>query len=270
MSPEGGLLQRIRRRPLAAALAAAALALAVLAAIAGLPGLPGVTPHSQPAALAAATGSSAGGAGAATVSASGSGSVQATPDWATLQVGVRTRAASAQAAAEANAGAVQKLIQALRQAGVDAKEIRTSEYSLGPVYGTGGPSPAPSGYEAVHTLSVGVPADRAGAVLDAATQAGANQAGGVVFDVRDRTSLERQATNLAIDDARGRAEAAAQQAGLRLTGIRSLQLASGGVPIPFGVRAVEAASAAVPVPVQPGQLTVTATVDVVFDAVPAH
>lgn len=246
-------------------LAAALLALLGLLALLVLPGLP--VPLRRPpqaAALAAPAGSAD---GTATLTVGGSGSVQATPDWARLQLGVRVRAASAQAASQAAGAAMEKVLQALRQAGVDSRQIQTSDYSLAPVYGPEGTAAAPSAYEAVHMLSVGVPADRAGAVLDAAAQAGANQSGGVVFDLRDRSALERQAVQLAIDDARERAQAAAAHAGLRLLGLRSLQVGDAGSPIPFAVRSLPAAEAAVPL--QPGQLTVTATVQAVFDAAPA-
>lgn len=249
------------RRALLPFLAAVVLLAAGLVAL-GLPPLRQAAPE-------AAAADVNGAAGSPTLSVSGSGSVRVAPDWARLQVGVRTQAATAQAAAQQNTAAIARVIDALHQAGVPDKEIQTSDYSLGPAFEPGPSSSRPSGYQAIHMLSVGVPADRAGAVLDAATEAGANQVGGVTFDVRDRDSLERQATNQAIDQARQAAEAAAAHAGLRLAGIRSLQVGSSGpVPLAFSMRA-PAVKEAASVPVQPGELTVTATVSVVFDVAPA-
>ena len=106
--------------------------------------------------------------------------------------------------------------------------------------------------------------DDAGAVIDAATAAGATNVNGVSFEVGDPTAAQDQARAQAIQSARTKAEAMAKVAGVSVTGVVSISEASVTAPIPY-VAAGAAASDAVKTPVSPGTSDVDATVTMVFE-----
>ncbi len=68
----------------------------------------------------------------------GQGEVRVRPDMAVITIGVVTGDKTSQAAARANAEAAQKVQNAVRAAGVAEKDIQTVNYSIDPVYVSGG------------------------------------------------------------------------------------------------------------------------------------
>jgi uncharacterized protein YggE len=159
------------------------------------------------------------------------------------------------------------VLAALKRLGVKDEDLRTSGVSLQPNYGR--QPDQIDGYIATNSVSVTVQdVKRVGEFLDATVTAGANQAGGIQFGIKDDTAFRRQALEQAVKGARARADAIAGAAGLRVVGIQSLtDVSSGATPPPLpGPRLAAAAAdgASAQVPVQPGQLTVTARVQVVY------
>ena len=104
--------------------------------------------------------------------------------------------------------------------------------------------------------------DVAGKVLSAATAAGADQLYGIRFEIEDPSTLQGEARQKAVADARTRAERLAQLAGLKLgpaVSIVELDGGAGGPIMPMASMArMEAA------PVERGELTVTSTVQIVY------
>jgi uncharacterized protein YggE len=202
------------------------------------------------------------------IAVTGEGQVSAAPDQALVNLGVQTEAPSAQAAMQANSQAIAAVIAAVQGTGVPAANIRTVGVNVSPVMAPARPGegtpPQTVGYRATNTINVTVDdVSRAGAVLDAGIGAGANVANGLRFGFKDDGALRRQALDQAARAARADAEALAGALGVRISGIRSVeeQGGGGGGPVPLAARA-EASSA---VPVEPGLLTVTASVRIVFD-----
>src|SRR5215210_7193008 len=127
-----------------------------------------------------AGGASSEAAGGITVT--GSGSVSAVPDQAQLSVGVTTKGSTAREALLANADRMREVIDALESAGVAPRDIRTQDVSVGQNYEKG-----PEGYTATNSVAVRIrQVDRVGAVLEAASAAGANQVYGPSL-TRDNT-----------------------------------------------------------------------------------
>jgi uncharacterized protein YggE len=221
-------------------LAAAGLALVAFAGAVGLPDLAGA----QDAA-----------ASEDTVTASGVGSVQAVPNEAQMSFGVESRAATAKAAVAANADAMRKLLNALRQAG--AREIQTQWVSVYPVSGENGTI---DGYSASNSVSAVSDVGDAPALIDAAVEAGANQVSGPGMSSSNAEELYRQALAKAIDEARERAQVLAKAAGRSLGEITSIVEGSAASPLPYAERAALDAST----PIVPGQQETSATVSVTF------
>jgi len=203
-----------------------------------------------------------------TVTVIGNGKVTAQPDIAIIQVGVETRAESAGAAAQDNTQLMAKVLAALKDAGIAEKDIQTANYSLfvDQQRGPNGELLKPVQYVASNTVRATVrDLDKVGAVLDAAVTAGANQVQGISFGVADMSKLQIQAETNALDDARARAQALAERAGLQLGDVLSISENISNPPPVLGMRMLDLAPAAAqPVPVQPGELEFSAQVQVVY------
>lgn len=190
------------------------------------------------------------------ITVSGSGAVAAVPTTAVFTFGVDTRAATAKAALAANGREMRDVIAAVKAAG--GREVGTQSVSLAQVLGQNGES---SGFAASNVVSATVDLDRAGAVIDAAVQAGANQVNGPTMSVADQGKLYRQALKAAVADARLSAETLATAAGRSLGKVTSVVENSGAVPVPMFEKAAVSDAGT---PIVPGTQQTTATVTVTF------
>ena len=212
----------------------------------------------RPEAARSGTAPSAGG-----ITTSGTGTVETVPDRASFSFGVETVAPTARQALEANGERLRRVIAALRDSGVDLRDIRTQQISLQTRYANDGE--AVIGYAATNTVQATVDElARAGAIVDAAVQAGANQVWGPSLSRSDRDALARDALRKAVSEARAKAEALADAAGVRLGG--AVRIVEGTPayepPMPYAERAAALDAAT---PIQPGTERVEATVTVTFD-----
>jgi uncharacterized protein YggE len=157
--------------------------------------------------------------------------------------------------------AVQQKMTAL---GIPKDAIRTLAIDLQMEYDYANGRQTPRGYVARNTIEVRVDdIARAGDILDAAVGSGATSVSGVRFDLKDRSTAERQALRLAVSDARGRADAAAAGAGLKVDHVVRIeeQRILMPEPRPFGMarQSMTAEMSAAP-PIAAGELEVRATV----------
>jgi uncharacterized protein len=154
----------------------------------------------------------------ATISVAGEGKVFAVPDIASLSFGVQTgRMPTAQAAMEKLTKDMYSVIDAVKGVGIEQKDIQTEYLNLYPAYDWREGEQIPRGFEANQSLRVKVrDLDKVGAVLTAATQAGANQAGGVTFTIDDPEELKRQARGQAIVNAKEKAQVLSSDLGVSL------------------------------------------------------
>lgn len=193
------------------------------------------------------------------ITVSGTGSVDVVPDEAEFSMGVTTKGPTARAAMSQNAAEMQRLIAALKAAGVDSADLETQDVSVGRDYDGGDDA---SGYAARNSVSVHIDdLTRASAVLDAASRAGANEVYGPTLSRSNRAAFEARALKDAVANARDRAEALAEAAGVTLGEVTAI--AESGRPAE-PVYAMDLARAAPKAPIEPGQEQVTATVTVTF------
>ena len=198
----------------------------------------------------------------------GQGLSSAQPDLATISLGVSSRAATAAEAMTQNAEAQNKVIEALKAEGIEARDIQTSGLNLSPMldYSKDGEAPRVTGYAAQNNVTVRV-RDIAGlgAVLDKLVASGANEIGGINFTREDMTEAEDAARSAAVQDARRRAEIMAEAAGMRLGPL--LRLSDTPVesqPVPMTRMMAAEAKGSAPTPVEAGELTVSANVTAIF------
>jgi uncharacterized protein len=191
----------------------------------------------------------------------GSGSVETEPDTATTSFGVMTQASTAQEAMSRNSEAMSKVIDALKGAGIAAKDLQTQYVSLDPRYDQQGREVV--GYTASNSVSAVVrKLSRVGDVIDAGIAGGANNASGPSLSRADRDKLYQEALASAVADARAKAAVLAHAAGVSVGAVQSVTESpqiGGPVPMTFAALRADAAT-----PIEPGTTNITATVRVVF------
>lgn len=154
-----------------------------------------------------------------TISVSAEGSVVTKPDMARISSGVVSEARTAREALTANSAAVQKLIAALKQAGIAAADLQTSSINVQPRYThhKDGQAPRIDGYTVSNDLSLVVrDLGKLGDILDQLVTLGANQIGALSFDIANADALRDEARKAAVANARKRAALYAEAAGVTL------------------------------------------------------
>ena len=193
----------------------------------------------------------------------GEGIVKRAPDRAWVTVAAESRAKTPQEAQKLNAAAMSSVLQKLKGAGIAEEAIRTAAYDLQPEYDYNDGRQTLRGYVARNSLDVRVDAlPKLGEIIDLAVGSGATTISGIRFDLKDRSAVEREALRMAVADARRRADAAAEGANMKVTGIiRIEEQAATVMPPPRPTMAMRAEMVQVETtPVAPGELEIRATV----------
>jgi hypothetical protein len=198
------------------------------------------------------------------IRATGEATVTANPDQAKIDVGVVTQAEKAETASAQNATRVDAVLTALKKTLGQRAEIKTISYSVNPNYRypREGGAPTITGYTATNTLQVTLnDLDSVGKVIDTAVQFGANSIQRLQFTLKDESALQAQALTEASAKAKTKAQTIASALGVNIVQILEAdETVSGGVPRVFGLAEARAAGVAAPTPVEPGAITIRATV----------
>jgi uncharacterized protein YggE len=177
---------------------------------------------SSPSGVSAATTASfqaSNGSGSEGISVSGEGRVSAAPDMAVLSIGISTKEDTVAQANSAVQAAMDRLLSSLKADGIDEKDIQTSQFSISPEYDYQFSQPRLTGYRVTHMLQVKVrDIDRAGEVIDDGVEAAGDlvQVGGISLTIEDTNALAKQARELAMADAKAKAEELAGLADVEL------------------------------------------------------
>jgi uncharacterized protein YggE len=200
---------------------------------------------------------------------SASGDAETRPDLATFSAGVSSLGASSQAATQANNIKMNKVMAAVEALGVKADDTQTQNLSVNRIdYGRNRGQ-----YEAVNSVSIKVrKIDSAGAVIAAATAAGANILSGPLLSVDDREAASLSAYASAYKAARARADAYAKAAGLKVVRILAINDSSATSRPEIYAMDAAAVETVAPVnaapPIRAGLNTSTAQVQVDFALAP--
>ncbi|HEX7294733.1 MAG TPA: SIMPL domain-containing protein [Pyrinomonadaceae bacterium] len=202
------------------------------------------------------------------VMVTGDSIVKAQPDSATLMISVVTQAKRAIDAQQDNASKSDAVIRAIKAA-VPAAEVKTSGYTVQPqrVYRENQP-PTITGYEARNTVTATLSdLKTVGTVIDAASQAGANDIGGVMFTLKQDRPARDQALAEATREAVSKARVIAQALGGRVVRIVEVQEEGFRQPIPVVqetfLRGAKVSDAATPIEV--GDLEISSRVQLVAE-----
>ena len=159
------------------------------------------------------------------ITVGGDAIVQAQPDTAILTISVVTQGRRAIDAQQENATKTDAVMQALKAAAGPSAEIKTSGYSVQPqrVYRENQP-PTITGYEARNTITVTLgDLKKVADVIDASSQAGANDIAGIAFTLRQDRPARDQALRQATREAMSKAEVVANALGRKVTRIVEVQ-----------------------------------------------
>lgn len=187
-----------------------------------------------------------------------------TPDRALIDIGVQTRAATAEQAGAENARRVQAVLAALRELGLGSDQLSTVNYNVYPEtrFEQGDREPRIIGYNVVNSVRAELRRqEQVGPAIDAALKAGANVINSLTFFASDPSPARRTALQQAVEKARTDAETLAQAAGGRLGRLLELSTAeSMRPPQPMYRLEARGMAADASTPIEPGQQTVTVQV----------
>jgi uncharacterized protein YggE len=199
----------------------------------------------------------------------GQGKVTVTPDIATLNVGVEAQAPTVSDAQSQASDAMNKVINALTGNGVAQKDIKTQYFNITQVtkWDDSSQTQVVIGYRVSNSVTVKIRAlANAGKIIDDVTAAGGDltRINGISFSLEDPTDAAKQARDLAMADAKAKAEQLASQGGVTLGKPTYISDSSyiPTPPVPMARDAVLAAGSSTPI--SPGDMDVTVNVQVTY------
>jgi uncharacterized protein YggE len=195
---------------------------------------------------------------------SGEGEVKRAPDRAWVTIRAESRARDPKEAQRLNSDAMNTVMAKLKGMALGEEAIRTISYELQPEFDYANGRQTLRGYVARNTVEVRLDEiTRVGDVLGAAVGSGATSVGGLRFDLKDREGAEREALRLAVRDARGRADAAANGAGMKIERVIRIEEVRMPIPRPLvqmrEMAQMQTAADAAP-PIDPGTIEIRAQV----------
>ena len=212
------------------------------------------------------------------VSVNAVGRVAREPDQAVLLLAVESTGQTAQQAARENATKMDRLVAALRRAGLGQRDVRTISYEIHPEYDQRRErtsAPQIVGYRAVNMVQATIDSvARVGSIIDAAVAAGSNRIAGLNFRLRDAESAHREAVREATQRARAEAQIVAEALGMRLGTV--INISTSGyfppppMPMPMMRGGAENMVMSAPTPVEPGAVEIVANVSATFRLEPAR
>ena len=207
-----------------------------------------------------------------TINVGGTGTISMSPDEAIVYLGVQTQSNDAQSAQQENARKMEKIIKALEDLGISEDDMETSGYSIYPMRSYEKPEPTITGYTVSNRLKVTVKdIDDVGDVIDTAVDAGVNEVQGVSFTLSDRARQDarEQALENAVKAARADADTLASALDVAIVGPLEVTTSGGSITTPYpapyeAVAEMAYDGSATRTPIQPGDVSVTAYVQVIY------
>jgi hypothetical protein len=160
-----------------------------------------------------------------------------------------------------------KVVAELKQSGIEANDIQTTNFSVEPRYDSSDEDGPPKlvGYRVTNSVFITVrDISKLGEVLDKIVSLGANSIGGISFGVANREAVENEARKLAMADAIAKAILYAEAAGAKLGEVMSISEQGGFQPY-FEKRAAAPMASAAPVPIEAGTESVSMQVSVTWE-----
>lgn len=211
-----------------------------------------------------------------TLSVTGIATMKIKPDRATVSFGVETANATASSALMSNSEVVNKLLNVLKEAGVQQNETTTSSFIITPNYNysESGTIGNITGYTTTNSIQIeSSNINKISTWIDLAVSTGANRVDNIYFSVSDKilNDIKNNLLKDAINNAKSKADIAASILGLKVIGVRSINLDGFELPPPIlqpylsqKSLAAGAESSIASTPIITGEQEVTTQISIVF------
>lgn len=203
------------------------------------------------------------------ISISGHGEVRAVPDLAVVSIGVTTQGNTARDALDGNTKSMKLLLDTLRKAGIDARDMTTSNFSVGPRldYGNNnGQPPKVVGYDVNNMVTITIrKIEDLGELLDVAVSTGSNTINGISFSISKPDAMLTDARKSAVQDARSKAETYAAAGGFKLGKIVTISEGTSYQPPVAYTAKAERAQAADAVPIAQGEQALSVDISITYE-----
>ncbi|NVK34961.1 MAG: SIMPL domain-containing protein [Rhodobacteraceae bacterium] len=205
------------------------------------------------------------------ITITGQGTVTAAPDMGVVTTSVVTPAKTAPEALQQNTAAMNAIIDQIKTAGIEAKDIQTSGFSIQPTYerikNGDQYSSKINGYEVRNGVTIRVrDLEKLGPVITAVVESGSNEVGGISFQISDADEKRNEARKMAVADAKAKAELYAEALGFQLGRVRTITEGGAQGPRPYAKAAMGMVMAeAAPMPVEAGEQSISSTVSIVWE-----
>ena len=201
------------------------------------------------------------------ISISGQGKVLAKPDVGQISLSVISENSTVAAAQEDNTEKMNKIIEGLKEMGIEEKDLKTTNYTIYPKYQYLYGKSNIIGYKVDQTLQVKIrQLDKVSSVLNKATELGVNQIGSLSFTFDNPEKLQAEARKKAIDNAKEKAEVLANDLGVKLGRIISFSESVSQPPIPYYfAEKLDVGGGAETPQIETGQNEITANVTITYN-----
>ncbi len=205
-----------------------------------------------------------------TITIDGEGKITAIPDIAQISLGIQTEKSTVATAQKENTDKMNKIIGELKVMGVEAKDIKTTNYSIYPRYDWLDGRQLLRGYIVSQNVSIKIrDLEKVGTIVDKAGSLGANEVGSLNFTIDEPEQIRQEARVKALANAKEKAEALAKVAGVKLGKLVSFS-ESGTAPMPvyrdYALKTLDMGGTAEAAPaVEPGSQDVIVNVMVTYE-----
>jgi len=203
------------------------------------------------------------------ISFTGEGKVSSKPDIAFIDFSVVTQGADISNVQDSNTKKMNKVVDFLKSFGIEDKDIKTTNYGLYPQYTyENNQIPQIMGYQITQTLNVKIrKTDTVGDVLKKGVTMGINQVNSLYFGIENDEKLKEDARQLAITDAKKKADIMASQIGIKLGKIIGFSENTSGYPVPmmYDAKAQGMGGSGSSPNVQIGENEITLSVTIIYE-----
>ena len=208
-----------------------------------------------------------------TLFVTGSATTQVKPDKVTVSLGVETTNTKAKAALAANSELMNKIISALKIAGVKDNETSTSSFTITPNrdYSIDKNQGKLIGFTVSNSIQIDSNnVNNTSEWIDVAVSSGANNVNSIYFSLSDKKLdvIKKELLNEAIENAKEKADIAASALGLKIVGIRTASIDQVTPiftgPTPYGAASLKNEVSAPSTPILTGEQQISQNVNIVF------
>jgi len=202
-----------------------------------------------------------------TIAVSGQGEVYVKPGLAIIDFTVSAEASAVSKAMSDNSSRMNAVIKAVKDQGVEEKDLKTTNFSIYPLYNyPANGQRTLSGYEVRQSLQLKIrDLAKVSQIIQRATDAGANEAGNLIFTVDDEEQPKAQAREQAIKDAKEKAEKIAEELGVKLVKIISFNESSYSPLLGYDVRGYGVGGGGAAPEVQSGENKIQVDVNIIYE-----